>query len=92
MAEVPQNEKLWSMVVFQAKTKYHPYPSPGASAWAHRRYIELGGKFEQTSELTKRKKQLEASAKKRLQEKAAHRDHDPRAKKEEKGKKKNGDK
>jgi hypothetical protein len=91
MSEVPANEKLWQMVVFQAKTKYHPYPSPGASNWVHKHYIQLGGTFTQTNELTKRKKQLEASAKRRLQEKAARRDHDPRNKKED-GKKKHGDK
>lgn len=49
MAEKPTNEKLWTMVVFQAKTKYHPYPSPGASHWVHQRYVELGGKFEDTT-------------------------------------------
>ena len=55
MAQVPTNEKLWMMVVFQAKTKYHPYPSPGASNWVHKRYIELGGKFEDGTSATARK-------------------------------------
>lgn len=91
MAEVPTNEKLWAMVVFQAKTKYHPYPSPGASAWAHKHYIELGGTFEKTSELTKKSKQLKAQALRKMKEKRAHNDHDARNKKED-GKKKHGDK
>lgn len=92
MSEIPLNEKLWTMVVFQAKTKYHPYPSPGASAWAHRHYIELGGKFGEVNEQTKRAKQLKAQAIARLKEKKAHGDNDPRAKKSEDGKKKHGDK
>lgn len=90
MSETPANEKLWSMVVFQAKTKYHPYPSPGASAWAHRHYIELGGKFVQSNEQTKRAKQLKAQAIARLKDKKAHGNHDPRAEKKEDGKKNNG--
>lgn len=91
MSEVPANEKLWTMVVFQAKTKYHPYPSPGASNWAHKRYIELGGKFVQSNEQTKRAKQLKANAIAKMKEKRAHNDHDPRNKKED-GKQKHGDK
>jgi hypothetical protein len=45
MAETPSNQKLYAMVVMQAKAKYRVYPSPGASHWVHKRYLELGGKF-----------------------------------------------
>jgi hypothetical protein len=45
MAETPANQKLYAMVVMQAKAKYRVYPSPGASHWVHKRYLELGGKF-----------------------------------------------
>ena len=45
MAEEPANHKLYAMVVMQAKAKYQVYPSPGASHWVHKRYLELGGKF-----------------------------------------------
>jgi hypothetical protein len=45
MAETPSNQKLYAMVVMQAKAKYRIYPSPGASHWVHKRYLELGGKF-----------------------------------------------
>lgn len=45
MAEEPVNHKLYAMVVMQAKAKYRVYPSPGASHWVHKRYLELGGKF-----------------------------------------------
>jgi hypothetical protein len=45
MAETPQNQRLYAMVVMQAKAKYRVYPSPGASHWVHKRYLELGGKY-----------------------------------------------
>ena len=45
MADTPSNQKLYAMVVMQAKAKYRVYPSPGASHWVHKRYLELGGKF-----------------------------------------------
>lgn len=54
MADVPTNEKLYALVVTQAKAKYRIYPSPGASAWVHRRYLELGGKFESAEDRSKR--------------------------------------
>jgi hypothetical protein len=59
MADVPVNEKLFAMVVTQAKAKYRIYPSPGASHWVHRRYLELGGKFIDSSELSARKKAIQ---------------------------------
>lgn len=54
MADVPTNEKLYALVVTQAKAKYRIYPSPGASAWVHRRYLELGGKFESSEDRSRR--------------------------------------
>jgi len=59
MADVPVNEKLYAMVVTQAKAKYRIYPSPGASHWVHRRYLELGGKFIDSEEVAKRKEILQ---------------------------------
>jgi hypothetical protein len=58
MAEVPTNEKLYAMVVAQAKAKYRIYPNPGASHWVHRRYLELGGKFIDSAEVNERKEML----------------------------------
>ena len=55
MADVPTNEKLYAMVVTQAKAKYRIYPSPGASHWVHRRYLELGGRFEDSEKIAERK-------------------------------------
>lgn len=58
MADVPMNEKLYAMVVGQAKAKYRIYPSPGASHWVHQRYLELGGKFEDSEKIAERKAML----------------------------------
>lgn len=69
MSEKPVNEKLWTMVVFQAKTKYRTYPSPGASHWVHQRYVELGGKFEDSSSHSARKEALKKLWKRKLEEK-----------------------
>lgn len=83
MAEVPTNQKLYAMVVTQAKAKYRIYPSPGASHWVHRRYLEMGGKFIDSEEVAKRKEAI-----KKFQEaRAKHHDSDDDDKK-----KKHGDK
>ena len=55
MASKPANEKLYAMIVAQAKAKYSNYPNPGASHWVHERYIQSGGKFIESTELTRRK-------------------------------------
>lgn len=90
MASVPLNQKLYDMVVFQAKRKYRVYPSAGASNWVHKRYIELGGRFEDTSEGTKRKKTARQAFQNKMKEKMAHGSKDPRLAKQEE--KKHGDK
>lgn len=95
MADVPVNEKLYAMVVMQAKAKYRIYPSPGASHWVHRRYMELGGKFEDTAEKAKRDDMMRRYIEAR-KDKVAHNDHDPRTKdhhaKEKEDNKKRGEK
>lgn len=58
MASVPVNQKLWQLIITQAKAKYTNYPNPGASHWVHQQYIKHGGKFVETSEETRRKKIL----------------------------------
>jgi len=60
MADVPTNEKLYAMVVTQGKAKYRIYPSPGASHWVHRRYLELGGKYVDSEEIAERKRMIAA--------------------------------
>lgn len=42
---VPLNPRLWQIVVIQAKAKFHTWPSPAASHWAHEKYKQLGGRF-----------------------------------------------
>jgi hypothetical protein len=78
MAQVPINQKLYAMVVFQAKQKYRVYPSPGASHWVHARYLELGGKFIDTSEERQKKEIVKRMLEKRRFEHHAHGHHDPR--------------
>jgi hypothetical protein len=92
MADVPVNEKLYAMVVFQAKAKYRVYPSPGASHWVHRRYLELGGKFEDADDRAYRDK-LKAKAIERMKRKAVgHGEEHDTKKPLPKNKKKSGDK
>lgn len=72
MADVPVNEKLYAMVVNQAKAKYRIYPSPGASHWVHRRYLELGGRFEDASDRAYRDKLRKHAAENYKRGKLAH--------------------
>lgn len=69
----PANEKLWRMVIAQARAKFHTYPSPAASHWVHKTYVEHGGKFVETTEKDKRAKmlsrQFDAKKKKHLEAK-----------------------
>jgi hypothetical protein len=72
MAEAPLNEKLFAMVVNQAKAKYQVYPSPGASHWVHRRYLELGGKFEDATDKAYRDKLRDAAVNNAKRKALAH--------------------
>lgn len=56
MATKPANPKLWATIVAMARAKYSNYPNPGASAWVHKRYVQAGGQFIETTEATRRKK------------------------------------
>lgn len=71
--QTPANEKLWNMVIAQAKAKFHTYPSPGASAWVHKTYVQHGGRFIETGLKDKMQKlaskQFEAKKRKHLEEK-----------------------
>jgi hypothetical protein len=49
VAEKPANEKLWAMIIAQAKAKFSTYPNPAASHWVHTKYEQSGGKFVDTS-------------------------------------------
>lgn len=52
----PMNERLWKLVTMQAKAKFMKYPSPTASAWAHKKYVQMGGRFVDTAKETRKKK------------------------------------
>jgi hypothetical protein len=43
--QIPYNQKLWNMLVTQAKSRFNKYPSPAAAHWVHSRYLQMGGKF-----------------------------------------------
>lgn len=45
MADRPANEKLWNMLVLQAKSKFSKWPSLPASKWVHEQYVQRGGRF-----------------------------------------------
>lgn len=70
---VPINEHLWLTVQRQAKLKYAKFPSPAASTWMHRRYIEMGGRFRDTKNEADReihrKNEKKKSAKQKKNEK-----------------------
>lgn len=43
--QLPKNEKLWNMVVMQAKSRFNKYPSPAAAHWVRAKYTSLGGQM-----------------------------------------------
>jgi hypothetical protein len=86
VAQEPTNPKLWQMIIVQARAKFATYPSPGASHWVHEEYIKHGGQFEETSEYTKRKKQILKQYQQKLLDKHA------KSKEQSKGDKSNEDK
>jgi len=58
--KIPQNSRLWNMIVAQAKQKYQKYPSPAASSWVHREYAKRGGRFVSSRKDTEEGKKKEA--------------------------------
>jgi ATP-dependent protease ClpP protease subunit len=70
VAQKPANEKLWAMVIAQAKAKYSRYPNPAASHWVHERYVQSGGKFIDSNDPAEQRKKLnEKQFEKRKKEK-----------------------
>jgi hypothetical protein len=74
----PANPKLYATIVAMARAKYSSYPNPGASAWVHKKYVQSGGQFIETTEATRRagmeKKKVEAKKRKHLEEKKNEKD------------------
>jgi hypothetical protein len=69
----PANPKLYATIVAMARAKYSSYPNPGASAWVHKKYIQSGGQFIETTEATRRagmeKKKADKEKSKHLEDK-----------------------
>lgn len=86
MAETPANQKLYAMVVTQAKQKYRVYPSPGASHWVHKRYLELGGKFVDQAVENDRKRAVKHIIEEREHEHGLHNKHQFKGHKKDKDK------
>ena len=64
----PANPKLYAMFVAQARAKYSSYPNPGASAWVHKKYVQAGGQFIETTEADRRKGMEKKKAEKKKRE------------------------
>lgn len=43
--DVPVNQKLWNMLVVQARARFPKWPSLPASKWVHTQYVRHGGQF-----------------------------------------------
>ena len=88
MATKPANPKLWATIVAMAKAKYSNYPNPGASHWVHKRYVQAGGQFIDTTELDRRKKMLaKKEENKREKERLTKKEDKSKSSKKDKGKK-----
>ena len=88
MATKPANPKLWATIVAMAKAKYSNYPNPGASHWVHKRYVQAGGQFIDTTEVDRRKKMLaKKEENKREKERLTKKEDKSKSSKKDKGKK-----
>lgn len=82
----PANPRLWSMLVTQARARFHPYPSIPAQKWVHDEYEKRGGRFVSS------KKDDDQHDPKTGKKKQARSSHERRAEKmEEKSKKSRGE-
>lgn len=59
MAEVPTNQRLWNSLVQQAKAKFKTWPSIPASTWVRKQYVQHGGRFADSKQVTAAKKRAE---------------------------------
>jgi hypothetical protein len=77
----PANPKLYATIVAMARAKYSSYPNPGASAWVHKRYVQAGGQFIETTEATRK---VTMAKRKQDKEKAKHLEEKKDVKKDKK--------
>jgi hypothetical protein len=77
----PANPKLYATIVAMARAKYSSYPNPGASAWVHKKYVQSGGQFIETTEATRK---ATMAKRKHDKEKAKHLEEKKDVKKDKK--------
>lgn len=80
----PANPRLYATIVAMARAKYSSYPNPGASAWVHKRYIQSGGQFIETTEATRRAGMAKKKADKEQEEKRSDKKEDKKSGKKDK--------
>jgi hypothetical protein len=87
MATKPANPKLWATIVAMAKAKYSNYPNPGASNWVHKRYVQAGGQFIDTTEADRRKKMAQKKHESKEEKKRLTKKEEKKSSKKDKGNK-----
>ena len=80
----PANPRLYATIVAMARAKYSSYPNPGASAWVHKRYIQSGGQFIETTEATRRAGMAKKKADKEQAEKRSDKKENKKSSKKDK--------
>lgn len=85
MATKPANPKLWATIVAMARAKYSNYPNPGASNWVHKRYVQAGGQFIETTEADRRKKMAQKKEESKRQKERLTKKDDKKSSKKDKG-------
>lgn len=61
MSSIPANKRLWDSLVMQAKSKFKTWPSIPASTWVRKQYVQHGGRFVDSKQVTAAKKKAEHS-------------------------------
>jgi len=75
MAQVPANPKLWSMLTAQARAKFRVYPSPAASHWVHKEYVQKGGRFVDSRKSKAKPHQRNSNSDDQYEERKEHAEH-----------------
>lgn len=65
MANVPLNQRLWNSLTVQARAKFKKWPSLPASKWVHTQYVEKGGRFADSKDITAHKRAAAKRAEKK---------------------------
>ena len=77
--QIPASAHLWDLATMQAKAKFSKWPSPAASGWVRKRYIELGGRFvSSVTELSPREKKDHDESEQRKSRDGSRNDRTPK--------------